>query len=148
MRRNGSSAFVNQLLVYALVAICGTGTLGLGTVWLRHQISIAANANRVLQSQLAEVQRRLDELGVEVAAEQDPAVLTRRNEAWHLGLSTPADAQVRRVTVDPVLRLAALHNRALFGERPTISFLGAGPGLNLGLGARAAPAGLRLAFAR
>jgi hypothetical protein len=172
LNRHGSPAFVNQLLVYVLVAICGTGSLGLGTVWLRHQISLAANANKVLQSRLAEIQRRLDELGVEVAAEQDPAVLTQRNAAWHLGLTAPADAQVRRVTVDPVLRLAALHNRALFGERPMISFLGAsrtedlsgrrpagvgraagdgrGPRLGppLGLGASAAPPGIRLASAR
>jgi hypothetical protein len=129
-----------------------------------------------MQAQLAEVQRRLDEVGVEVAAEQDPAVLTRRNEVWHLGLSTPDDAQVRRVMVDPVLRLAAMHNRALFGERPLISFLGASrtedlssrrpagrgpgpgtgdvrgrgarPGAPVGVGARAAPPGISLAFAR
>jgi hypothetical protein len=174
LNRHRSAGFVNQLLAYALVAICATGSLGLGKVWLSHQISVAANANKVLQSQLAEMQRRLDEIGVEIAAEEDPAVLTRRNETWRLGLAAPADAQVRRVTIDPVRRLAALHNRALFGERPMISFLGvsrtedlsgrhpagasASPGVGdgrgarpvppLSLGARAAPPGIRLAFAR
>jgi hypothetical protein len=124
MRRHDSSAFVNQVLVYALVAICAAGSLGLGTVWLRHQISLAANANKALQAKIAEVQRHIEEMSVEVAAEQDPAVLSRRNQEWHLGLAAPPDAQVMRIAVDPVLRLAALHNRSLFGERPMISFLG------------------------
>jgi hypothetical protein len=34
---------VNQFMVYALVAICGSASIGLGTVWMRHQISIGGN---------------------------------------------------------------------------------------------------------
>src|SRR5271157_1131081 len=121
-KRAKSEAFVNQLLVYALVAICGTGSIGLGTVWMRHQISVAANANKVLEASIADLERRIEETDAAISAEQDPAVLNRRNAEWHLGLVQPGETQVRRVPDDSVTRLAASHNRKLFGEGPaTIS---------------------------
>ena len=36
MKKTDTHAFVNQLLVYTLVMICFSGSIGLGTVWLRH----------------------------------------------------------------------------------------------------------------
>ena len=121
-RDTGSRAFVNQFMVYALVAICGCASIGLGTVWMRHQISIAANENKVLEASIADLERRVEETGAAIAAEQDPAVLSRRNAEWRLGLVPPGETQVRRVTEDPVARLAAIQNRKLFGEGPaTIS---------------------------
>jgi len=114
----GSGAFVNQFLVCALVAICGSGSIGLGTVWMRHQISIAANANKLLEASIADLDRRIEETDAAIAAEEDPAVLARRNVDWRLGLVPPAETQVRRVTVDPVARLAGIRNRTLFGEGP------------------------------
>jgi hypothetical protein len=118
-----SQGFVNQFVVYALVAICTTSTLGLGIVWIRHQISLAANANKVLVSSIDELQRQIEETDAAIAAEQDPAVLNRRNTEWQLGLVPPAETQVRRVSEDPVTRLAAMHNRTLFGEGPeAVSF--------------------------
>ncbi len=116
--RKRTDAFVNQLMVYALVAICGTGSIGLGTVWMRHQISIAANANKVLEASIADLERRIQETDAAIAAEQDPAVLIRRNADWRLGLVPPGETQVRRISEDPVTRLAAIHNRTLFGEGP------------------------------
>jgi hypothetical protein len=116
--RVGSQAFVNQFMVYALVAICGSATIGLGTVWMRHQISVAANENKVLESSIADLDRRIEETDASIAAEQDPAVLNRRNAAWHLGLVAPGETQVRRVPDDPVMRLASLHNRKIFGDGP------------------------------
>ena len=121
-KRAGSNGFVNQFMVYALVAICGSASVGLGTVWMRHQISIAANTNKVLEASIADLERRIEETDAAIAAEQDPAVLNRRNAEWHLGLVPPGETQVRRVAEDPVMRLASLHNRKLFGEGPaTIS---------------------------
>jgi hypothetical protein len=114
----GSQAFVNQFMVYALVAICGSASIGLGTVWMRHQISIAANANKVLESSIADLERRVEETDAAIAAEQDPAVLNRRNVDWQLGLVPPQETQVRRVPDDPVMLLTAMHNRKLFGEGP------------------------------
>lgn len=117
-KKAGSQAFVNQFMVIALVAICGCSTIGLGTVWMRHQISIAANANRTLEASIADLERQVEEADAAISAEQDPAVLTRRNAEWHLGLVPPGETQVHRVTDDTILRLAAMHNSKLFGEGP------------------------------
>jgi hypothetical protein len=119
----GSRAFVNQFMVYTLVAICGSATIGLGTVWMRHQISVAANVNKVLEASIGDLNRRIEETDAAISAEQDPAVLNRRNTEWQLGLVPPGEEQVRHVSEDPVTRLAAIHNRTLFGEGPaTVSF--------------------------
>ena len=117
-RRAGTQAFVNQFMVYALVAIFGSASIGVGTVWMRHQISVVANANKVLEASIAGLERRIEEADAAIAAEQDPAVLNRRNSEWRLGLVAPGETQVRRVPEDPVMRLTALHNRTLFGEVP------------------------------
>jgi hypothetical protein len=117
-KQGASRAFVNQYMVFALVAICSTATVGLGTVWMRHQISLAANSNKVLESQIAELDRRIEETDAAVAAEQDPSVLNRRNAEWHLGLVQPGETQVHRISEDPVLRLASARNRKLFGDGP------------------------------
>jgi Tfp pilus assembly protein PilN len=117
-KKGASQAFVNQFMVIALVAICGCSTIGLGTVWMRHQISIAANANKVLESSIADLDRRIEEADAAISAEQDPAVLNGRNVQWQLGLVAPAETQLRRVPDDTVMRLASLHNRKLFGDGP------------------------------
>ncbi|HXQ80654.1 MAG TPA: hypothetical protein VN775_05045 [Opitutaceae bacterium] len=117
-KKASTGAFVNQFLVYALVAICGSASIGLGTVWMRHQISVTANTNKVLEASIADLERRIEETDAAIAAEQDPAVLNRRNSDWRLGLVPPGETQVRRVSEDPLARLAALHNRTLFGEGP------------------------------
>jgi hypothetical protein len=115
-RRTGNQAFVNQFMVYALVAIFGGASIGLGTVWMRHQISLVANTNKVLEATIAGLERRIEETDAAIASEQDPDVLIRKNDFWKLGLVAPAETQVRRVGENPVLRLAALRNRTLFGE--------------------------------
>ena len=109
-------AFVNQLLVYTLVMICFSGSIGLGTVWMRHQISLTANATKVLDARIAELDRRLNETKAVLEAEQDPAVLKQRNTEWHLGLAQPTPEQIVRLPEDPVQRLAAKHNRGLFND--------------------------------
>ena len=117
-KKAGSQAFVNQFMVIALVAICGCSTIGLGTVWMRHQISIAANANKALEASIADLERRIEEADAAISAEQDPSVLTRRNTEWQLGLVPPDETQLRRVPDDTVMRLASMHNRKLFGDGP------------------------------
>ena len=114
MKRNDTHAFVNQLLVCLLVTICLGGSVGLGTVWMRHQISVTANANRLLVARIAEVERHLAETTAFVATEQGLDVLRRRNAEWHLGLAPVNEAQVARVPDDPVMRLAERRNRDLF----------------------------------
>jgi hypothetical protein len=117
-RRSGSRAFVNQFMVIALVAICGCSTIGLATVWMRHQITVAANANRDLEAQISVSERQIEETDAAISAEQDPAVLNRRNAEWHLGLVPPGETQVHRIAEDTVPRLASKHNSKLFGEGP------------------------------
>lgn len=117
-KKTHSQAFVNQFIIYALVAVSCSASIGLGTVWMRHQISLAANANKALEVSIADVERRIEETDAAISAEQDPAVLNRRNSEWNLGLVPPDETQVRRVTEDPVKRLAAVQNSKLFGEGP------------------------------
>jgi hypothetical protein len=119
MNRTSNQAYVNQLLVYTLVMICFSGSIGLGTVWMRHQISLVANATKVLDARLADLERHLNETKAVLEAEQDPAVLKQRNAEWHLGLVAPAAGQIVRLPGDPVMRLAAKHNRGLFNDGVT-----------------------------
>jgi hypothetical protein len=117
MKTTDTHAFVNQFLVWLLVTFCCSGSLGLGLVWMRHQISATANANRKREAQIADLKRRIDETTTKIEGEQSSDVLRRRNADWHLGLAPRAETQVVNVTEDPVLRLAQRQNRDLFTDR-------------------------------
>lgn len=122
MKISSSHGFVNQLLVYTLVMIGFSGSIGLGTVWMRHQISVTANSTKILDARMAEVERHLAETITAAETERDPSVLLRRNVEWRLGLVPPDRTQIVHVSEDPVMRLAAKRNRGLFGDSaPTIS---------------------------
>jgi len=108
--------FVNQLLVYTLVMIGFSGSIGLGTVWVRHQISITANSTKQLALQIADVERRLAETTAAAESERDPNVLLRRNTEWRLGLVPPSQEQIVHIAEDPVMKLAAKRNRGLFND--------------------------------
>ena len=80
MRRN-TKAFVNQLLVCLLVTMTFGGTIGLSTVWMRHQISVTAKANRALAAETDEINRKSDALEALIRTEQRPELLRQsRNE--------------------------------------------------------------------
>lgn len=86
MKRN-SQAFVNQLLVCLLVTMTFGGSIGLGTVWMRHQISVTAKANRALAAEINEVNRRSDALEALIRTEQRPELLRQLNiDTFRLGL--------------------------------------------------------------
>lgn len=121
MKSSGKHAFVNQLFVYMLVGFCLTGSAGLGTVWLRHQISITANHTRRLEVRLAEAERRLAEVVTNVAAEQSPDALERRNREMQLGLVMPREPQVVRVAESPERRLAAKRNADIFTDETAVA---------------------------
>lgn len=112
--RSNTQAFVNQFVIYTLVTICFSGSIGLGTVWMRHQISLTANANKELESRLAELKRHLAETNTAIEVQQSPAVLMQRNTAMNLGLVMPV---VHGVTENPTLRLADKNSRALLSDR-------------------------------
>lgn len=124
--KNNSHAFINQLLVCLLVTFCFSGSIGLGTVWMRHQISLTANANRALEQRIAEVERHLAETATFIETEQSNDMLRRRNLELRLGLVPPQETQVVRLREDPDHHLAAKANRGLFDDRtlptPTLKF--------------------------
>ena len=114
MNKKDTHAFVNQLLIYTLVMICFSGSIGLGTVWLRHQISLTANNTKLLEQRIVEAERHLAELNTQVTAEQSIDVLARRNAEWNLGLVLPKEPQVVRVAGSPERRLASRNNAEVF----------------------------------
>ena len=91
-----------------------TGSIGFGTVWLRHEISLAANRNKLLQADLAEVQRQIDQFTAEIAAAKNPDTLIRLNAEMRLGLVQPREEQSEHVAVDVEQRLAARRAQDLF----------------------------------
>jgi hypothetical protein len=114
MNTSTANAFINQLLVYTLVMLVFTGSIGFGTVWLRHEISLAANRNKMLQADLAAVQRQIDQFNAEIAAAKNPDTLIRLNAEMRLGLVPPREEQSEHVAVDVEQRLAARRAQDLF----------------------------------
>ena len=118
MNKTSTNAFVNQLLVYTLVMICFSGSIGLGTVWLRHQISVTANNTKQLEQRIAETERHMAEMNTQITEEQSIDVLARRNTEWRLGLVLPKEPQVVRVSDSVEQRLAARNNAVIFAAEP------------------------------
>ncbi len=116
MNKTDTNAFVNQLLVYTLVMICFSGSIGLGTVWLRHQISVTANNTKQLEQRITEDERHMAELNTQITEEQTITVLNRRNVAWNLGLVQPREPQVVRVNESAEQRLASRNNAEVFAS--------------------------------
>ena len=114
MRIPGTHAFVHHVLAYCLMTILVGGWFGLTSVWMRHQISLAANDNRIVEAQINELERHSEEVRTAIAEEQDVSVLLRRNEEWHLGMVPPRQDQIQAVNEDPMARLAAKRNRDIF----------------------------------
>ena len=122
MNQSAANAFINQLLVYTLVMLVFTGSIGFGTVWMRHEISLAANRNKNLQARLAEVQRHLDQLTAEIAAGQNPDTLIRLNSEMRLGLVPPRQEQSEHVAVDAEQWLAEQGEGLFIAEVKPVDF--------------------------
>lgn len=120
MKKSDTHGFVNQLLVYTLVMICFSGSIGLGTVWLRQQMAQTANGIRQLEVRSETIERHLAETNALVAAESSADVLARRNTEWNLGLVQPTEPQIVRVTEPVEDRLARKRHDQLFANDATI----------------------------
>lgn len=105
MKRN-SQAFVNQLLVCLLVTICFGGSIGVGTVWMRHQISVTAKANNVLLARIHEVERAIEDRSTMIETASAPAKLRQLNDQHRLGLVPMNEVEVHHIAEDTVERLA------------------------------------------
>jgi hypothetical protein len=88
---------VNRVIFLTLMLLVFTGTLGLGAVWMRQEISQTANRSRALEDRITDVARRLDEVNADVAAAVNPDALLRQNEAMRLALATPRQPLFRVV---------------------------------------------------
>lgn len=116
MRPPPAHSLVNRLIALTLLLLMFAGSLGLGAVWFRQEISQTANRSRSLEHKLADVERRLDEVSAQVAAAVNPDTLLRQNEAMRLGLAAPREIQVRRIAGSAELRLASKRNLEAFSD--------------------------------
>ena len=116
MKPSSAHAFISQLLVYTIMMICVTGSVGMGTVWLRHQISKTANATKDMERQIAAIERQIAESTARLAAAQSPEMLELKNRSLGLGLVPPQDLQIVRIDESPEDRLSAKRNIEIFAE--------------------------------
>lgn len=100
------NALVNKLVLLSLALLMFAGTLGLGAVWVRQEIFATANRIRLLEGETADVVRKLDEVGAQIATAESVAALLQSNDSLRLGLATAKEVQVVRVERDPVLELS------------------------------------------
>jgi len=114
MKPPPARAFVSQLITLTLLLLVFSGSLGLGAVWVRQEISGAANRSHALETKIADVERRLDEVNAEVATALNPSALLQQNEVMQLGLITPVENQIVRIEGSPEVRLASKRNRDIF----------------------------------
>jgi uncharacterized protein HemX len=104
----------NRLLLAVILLLGFAGAIGVGFVWLRHQIAATAENNRQMQQQLVDIQRRTAETNAEIAAVSSPEVLLNRNTSLKLGLEMPRDHQIQPVNDQVEVRLASKRNSDSF----------------------------------
>jgi len=114
MKSAPALTLVNRSIALTLLLLVFSGTLGLGAVWMRGEISRTANQSRALQGRINDVERRLDEVNAQVAAAVNPDALLRQAQFMNLALTSPRELQVVRVPESAELRLAAKRNRDVF----------------------------------
>jgi hypothetical protein len=115
MKKN-SQAFVNQLLVCLLVTMTFGGSIGLGTVWVRHQISVTAKMNRALLAEITEVNRRSDDIEARIRSEQRPELMRQLNLEFGLGLAPMNEVPTVHITENVNQRMVERANRWSFPE--------------------------------
>jgi hypothetical protein len=116
MKPPPARAFVSQLIALTLVLLVFSGSLGLGAVWVRQEISGTANRSHAIETKIADVERRLDEVTADIAGALNPDALLQKNAAMRLGLLSPREIQIVRVEGSPELRLASKRNREIFNQ--------------------------------
>tara|TARA_B110000467_G_C18102901_1_gene358181 strand:- start:147 stop:551 length:405 start_codon:yes stop_codon:yes gene_type:complete len=114
--KKSASAFVSELMVYLLVLAGFNGSVWLGTVWMRHQISETAELTKQTERRLVAVERRLAETSARLASEQSPQTLESKNREMQLGLVRPAELHIVRIEESPEERLAAMRNFEIFSK--------------------------------
>ena len=108
------SVLWNRLIIATVMLLVFAGSIGLATVWLRHQITEVAETHQKAQVRIADVDRRVAEVNAEIAANLNPDVLLRQNSRLNLGLAAPRDNQIVRVNEEVEVRLATKRNAELY----------------------------------
>ena len=111
-------AFISQILVWSLVIVGIAGTAGVAVIWQRQLIVQTANRTKILENNLAEIERHQSDITSELAAEQSLDALLRRNAAFALALAPITEQQLVRVTTSPERRLAIKRNAETFAVAP------------------------------
>ncbi len=114
MKPPPANSLVNRVIAMTLALLVLSGTLGLGAVWMRQEISQTANRSRAYEGRVTDVERRLDEVNAQVAAALNPDALLRQNQFMNLALTTPREIQVQRISESAELKLATKRNREVF----------------------------------
>lgn len=114
--KNSSRAFVNPFVVCLVVCIGFGTTIGIGTVWMRHQISLLAKSHRDLVAETARVERLVREKTTLIESEQTPEKLRALNAAMQLGLVPMNEVPVLHVADNVVDRMARRAHRELYRE--------------------------------
>jgi hypothetical protein len=116
MTRQEPTSLLNRLLVITVLFLVFAGSIGFATVWLRHQISVAANNSKMIELRLADLQRRVSEVNAQVAVAVSMENLLSKNNDLSLGLMRPLEDQVVRIHEDVEVRLAKKSNQRLFSS--------------------------------
>lgn len=111
MKTPSARASLNKLIVLTLTLLVFAGSIGLGAVWVRQEISQTANRNKALERRIADLDRRLDEANAEIAVADSTESLLRQNDVMRLGLVRPREEQVQRVEISPEMILVAKRNQ-------------------------------------
>jgi len=103
--KRAASKAVDRLLAGLLGMLLFVGSLGLGAVWLRHQIASSANELESLEGAMVEERRVLARLGAELARATSPGALMLKNRQLALGLAVPQERQIVLVRENVEARL-------------------------------------------
>ena len=122
--RRPSVSLLNRVLLWSFLLLVYAGAIGFGTVWLRHQIALSANENKVIERRILEIERVLSQVNAELAVALSPDYLITRNRELDLRLARPTEGQIIRVPDEVGMRMAVKRNEELFSsvERAGIQF--------------------------
>ena len=117
-------SILNRVLLWSFMLLVYAGAIGFGTVWLRHQIAISANENKVIERRIVEIERVLSQVNSELAVALSPDYLIARNRELDLRLARPVETQIVRIRDDVEMRLVIKRNEELFSsvDRPVVQF--------------------------
>ncbi|RKX35502.1 MAG: hypothetical protein DRP71_03420 [Verrucomicrobia bacterium] len=116
MKHRPAHTALNRILLFSFMLLVYAGAIGFGTVWLRHQIAMAADENKVIEQRIVEIERSLSEVDAELAASLSPEYLIMRNLELDLRLERPSESQIVRISDDVEIRLATKRNQGLFSS--------------------------------